>query len=237
MRFDVLALHPDQVRHPLSTSVIGRAIEAGTVSVNVHDIRDHGIGRHRTVDDAPYGGGAGMVMRVDVVAAAIDAVRTPETHVVLLSAGGVRFSQRVAERYAGLPALVLVCGHYEGIDARIEGLVDEELSIGDFVLTGGEMAAVVVVDAVARLVPGVLHNAASPVDESFARGLLEYPQYTRPRSFRGTDVPEILLSGHHAKVEAWRRAEAERRTRERRPDLWAAAVAAGRPVDGTEGPD
>lgn len=237
----MLALHPEMVRGPLGGSIVGRGIAAGAVEVHVHDIRDHGLGRHRSVDDTPYGGGAGMVMRVDVVAAALDAVRAAGgvdgARVVLLSASGQRFDQRVAERYAKLPGLVLVCGHYEGVDARVEALVDEELSLGDFVLTGGEVAAVAVVDAVARLVPGVLGNAASPVDESFAAGLLEYPQYTRPRTFRGVEVPEVLVSGHHAKVEAWRKDQARRRTRTRRPDLWAAAVASGAAVDDGDAPD
>lgn len=241
MRFDVLALHPDMVRGPLGGSILGRAIAAGAIELRVHDIRDHGLGRHRSVDDAPYGGGAGMVMRVDVVAAALDAVRAAGgvdgARVVLLSASGQRFDQRVAERYARLPGLILVCGHYEGVDARVEGLVDEELSLGDFVLTGGEVAAVAVVDAVARLVPGVLGNAASPADESFTAGLLEYPQYTRPRMFRGVEVPEVLVSGHHAKVAAWRKDQARRRTRARRPDLWAAAVASGGAVDDGDAPD
>jgi tRNA (guanine37-N1)-methyltransferase len=219
-RYDVLTVHPELVRGPLTGSILGRAAAAGLIQVGVHDLREHGLGRHRSVDDTPYGGGAGMVMRVDVVAAGIDAVRTPESHVVLLSAAGRRFDQQAARRLSLLPHLVLVCGHYEGVDARVESLVDEEISIGDFVLTGGEIAAAAVVDAVARLVPGVLGNEASPQDESFAAGLLEYPQYTRPREFRGLEVPEVLLSGHHAKIEAWRRQQAVARTRARRPDLW-----------------
>ncbi|MEQ1567752.1 MAG: tRNA (guanosine(37)-N1)-methyltransferase TrmD [Myxococcota bacterium] len=220
-RYDVLTVHPEMVLGPLTGSILGRAIAAGSIQVAAYDLRQHGLGRHRSVDDTPYGGGAGMVMRVDVVAAAIAAVRTAESHVVLMSAAGRRFDQAAAARLATLPHLVLVCGHYEGIDARVEALVDEELSIGDFVLTGGEIAACAVVDAVARLVPGVLHNADSPRDESFADGLLEYPQYTRPREFGGVEVPEVLLSGHHARIEAWRRAQAKERTQARRPDLLA----------------
>ncbi|MEZ4235998.1 MAG: tRNA (guanosine(37)-N1)-methyltransferase TrmD [Myxococcota bacterium] len=220
-RYDVLTLHPELVSGPLGGSVIGRAVAAGLLDLRVYDIRNHGLGRHRSVDDTPYGGGAGMVLRVDVVAAAIDAVRTPEARVILMSAAGRRFDQAHARRLAALPHLVFVCGHYEGVDARVEALVDEELSLGDFVMTGGEIAAVAMIDAAARLVPGVLGNADSPVEESFAQGLLEYPQYTRPRAFQGMEVPEILLSGHHARITAWRRAEAERRTRERRPDLSA----------------
>jgi tRNA (guanine37-N1)-methyltransferase len=219
-RYDVLTVHPELVRGALTGSILGRAAEAGLVAIGIHDLREHGLGRHRTVDDTPYGGGAGMVMRVDVVAAGIEAVRTPESRVLLMSAGGARFDQAAAQRLSALPHLILVCGHYEGIDARIEALVDEEVSIGDFVLTGGEIAATAVVDAVARLIPGVLHNADSPLDESFATGLLEYPHYTRPREFRGVAVPEVLFSGHHAKIDAWRREQAEARTRLRRPDLW-----------------
>lgn len=222
MRFDVLTLHPDQVAGPLSTSILGRAVDQGVIEVGVYDIRTHGHGRHRTVDDTPYGGGAGMVMRVDVVVAAIEAVRRTDSHVVLLAAQGPRFVQARAQSLSGLSHLVLVCGHYEGLDARVEAYVDEIVSIGDFVLTGGEIAAVAVVDAVARLVPGVLGNAASPLDESFSHGLLEYPQYTRPAEFRGARVPDVLVSGHHAKIERWRHEQSVALTRTRRPDLFEA---------------
>jgi tRNA (guanine37-N1)-methyltransferase len=223
VRFDVLTVHPDLVAGPLSGSMVGRAVASGVIELGVYDIRQHGLGRHRSVDDAPYGGGAGMVMRVDVLAAAIDAVRRPGSRVILLSAGGRRFDQARARALAAETHLVLVCGHYEGVDARVEGLVDEEISLGDFVLTGGEIAAAAIVDAVARLVPGVLGNAASSQDESFTTPLLEYPQYTRPREFRGVEVPEVLLSGHHRQIDRWRRAEALRRTRDRRPDLLGAS--------------
>jgi tRNA (guanine37-N1)-methyltransferase len=232
MRFDVLTLHPDLVQAPLHTSVLGRAVTDGTIEVGVHNIRDHGLGKHRVVDDTPYGGGPGMVMRVDVVAASISTVRRPESRVLLMSAAGARFDQAMARRLSAEKHLVLVCGHYEGIDARVEPLCDELVSVGDFVLTGGELAALVIVDAVARLVPGVLGNDQSPVDESFTSGLLEYPQYTRPREFQGVEVPEILLSGHHAQIETWRRAQSEARTRAQRPDLWAAYQAARSVVDG-----
>jgi tRNA (guanine37-N1)-methyltransferase len=225
MRFDVLTLHPDLVQAPLHTSVLGRAVTDGTIEVGVHNIRDHGLGKHRVVDDTPYGGGPGMVMRVDVVAASIAAVRRPESRVLLMSAAGTRFDQAMARRLSAESHLVLVCGHYEGVDARVEPLCDELVSIGDFVLTGGELAALVIVDAVARLLPGVLGNEQSPLDESFTSGLLEYPQYTRPRAFEGVEVPEILLSGHHAQIEAWRRARSQERTRAHRPDLWAAHLA------------
>lgn len=231
-RFDLLTLHPEMVRGPLSGSILGRAIEAGLLSVGVCDIREHGIGKHRTVDDTPYGGGPGMVMRADVVAAAIASVRQEGSRVLLMSASGARFDQAAARRLSRERHIVLVCGHYEGIDARIEPLCDELLSIGDFVLTGGELASLVVIDAVARLKPGVLGNAQSPVDESFAEGLLEYPQYTRPREFGGVAVPEILLSGHHAQIEAWRRRQAIERTRLHRPDLLAAWSAQARLDEG-----
>lgn len=220
MRIDVLTLFPQMVEPPLRMSILGRGQAAGAFTLGVHDIRAHGIGRHKVVDDTPYGGGSGMVMRVDVLDAAITAVRGPASRVVLLDPGGRRFDQRIAEEYAALEHLVLVCGHYEGVDARArEHLVDECLSIGDFVLTGGELGAMVVVDAVARLLPGVLGNDASAADESFTSGLLEYPHYTRPRSYRGWDVPDMLLSGHHANVDAWRREQARARTLRERPDL------------------
>ncbi|MFT4626022.1 MAG: tRNA (guanine37-N1)-methyltransferase [Myxococcota bacterium] len=222
-RFDILTLHPEMVRAPLLSSVIGRAVDRQLVDVRVFDIREHATDRHRSVDDSPYGGGAGMVMKVDVVAAAIEATRGTTGRVVHLTPGGVPFTQAHARRLLDHPHLVLLCGHYEGVDARVDTVVDEEISLGDFVLTGGEIAACAVVDAVARLVPGVLGNAASPDDESFTAGLLEYPQYTRPRVWRGLEVPEVLLSGHHRRIGAWRREQALARTRDRRPDLWAAA--------------
>jgi tRNA (guanine37-N1)-methyltransferase len=220
MRFDVLTLFPEMVEGPLRHSMIGRGIEAGRLELGVHDIRTHGLGRHRTVDDAPFGGGSGMVMRVDVLDPAIAAVRRPDSHVVLFEPSGARFDQRMAERFATLPHLVLICGHYEGIDARVrEHLVDETVSIGDYVLTGGEYAALVVVDATARLLPGVLGNATSAMDESFSSGTLEYPHYTRPREYRGWPVPDVLLSGNHGKVEKWRREQSLLRTAAIRPDL------------------
>jgi tRNA (guanine37-N1)-methyltransferase len=222
MRFDVLTLFPSMVEGPLRHSILGRALEAGHFELGVHDIRAHGIGRHKVVDDTPYGGGSGMVMRADVVDAALAAVRRPDSLVLLTDPSGRRFDQAMARELSALPHIVLVCGHYEGIDARVrEHLVDGCVSIGDFVLTGGEYAAMVVVDATARLLPGVLGNADSLRDESFGagRGLLEYPHYTRPRSYRGWDVPDVLVSGHHARVEAWRRSEARARTEALRPDL------------------
>ncbi|MCB9674333.1 MAG: tRNA (guanosine(37)-N1)-methyltransferase TrmD [Alphaproteobacteria bacterium] len=225
MRFDVLTLHPDMVMAPLSTSMIGRARDAGLLEVAAHDIRDHATDRWKTVDDTPYGGGAGMVMKVDIVAAAIEAVRTDASRVLLTSPAGRPITQADCIRWSKLEHVVIVTGHYEGIDARIESLVDEEVSLGDFVLTGGEIAAIAIVDAVGRLVPGVLGNADSAADESFSQGLLEYPQYTRPREFRGMEVPEVLVSGHHGRIAVWREERSRERTRERRPDLWEAWLA------------
>lgn len=220
-RIDILTLHPDIVRGGLLGSVIGRAVQAGTVEVGVHDIRDQATDRHRTVDDTPYGGGAGMVLKVDVVAAALRAVRRPDSLVLLTSPAGRRFDQAWAADLATRPHIVVLCGHYEGIDARIEALVDETVSLGDFVLTGGEIAACAIADATLRLVPGVLGNRASAVEESFADDLLEHPQYTRPLSFEGVAVPDVLLSGHHGRIAAWRLDQARARTRATRPDLWA----------------
>ena len=220
MQFDVLTLHPDLCRSPLEHSIIGRAREKELIAVGLHDIRAHGLGNYRQCDDEPYGGGSGMVLRVDVLDAAIAALRREESHVVLLDAAGAPFRQATAQRFSTLSHLVLVCGHYEGVDHRVqEQLVDEVISVGDYVLTGGELPALLVVDAVARLLPGVLGCAHSKVEESFQGDLLEYPQYTRPREHRGWAVPDVLLSGHHAKIEAWRREQALARTRALRPDL------------------
>ncbi len=231
-RYDVLTLHPELVQGPLTSSILGRAGERGLIEARAHDIRDFAEGKHRQADDGPYGGGAGMVMKVDVVARAVRAVKGEGSYVLLTGPSGTPFTQEVAQRLVSHDHLVFVCGHYEGIDARIESLVDEVVSLGDFVLTGGEIAACAVIDAVARLVPGVLGNAASPEDESFSDGLLEYPQYTRPREWEGLEVPDVLLSGHHGQIEAWRRARARTLTAERRPDLWRAwCLRHGRSVD------
>lgn len=220
LKIDILTLFPGMVEPALRGSILARAEKAGVWALGVYDIREHGIGRHKTVDDTPYGGGSGMLMRVDVVTAAIESVRQPQSRVILLDAGGTTLTHAVAKRLAAETHLVLVCGHYEGVDARVQPLViDEVLSIGDFVLTGGELAACVVTDAVVRLLPGALGDDHSAVDESFAAGLLEYPHYTRPAEFRGLRVPDVLVSGHHGKVAEWRRAEAIKRTRESRPDL------------------
>jgi len=201
-----------------------RARELGVLEVSLHQLRDYATDRHGTVDDVPYGGGHGMVLKVEPLARAIEHVTAAGTmRRVLLSARGRPLTQAWVERAATEPALLLVCGRYEGVDERVLGWVDEELSIGDYVLSGGETAAVVVIDAIARLLPGALGNAASSLDESFSAGLLEYPQYTRPPEFRGRRVPDVLLGGDHGAIARWRRAEALRRTAERRPDLLATA--------------
>ena len=220
MRFDVLTLFPEMIEAPLGASILGRARKAGAFELGVVPMRPFGLGRHLSVDDAPFGGGSGMVMRVDVVATALATVRRADSTVVLFEPSGRRFDQATARRYAQLPHLVLLCGHYEGQDARVRAsLVDETISIGDYVLTGGEYAAAVVVDAVARLLPGVLGNSASAADESFTHDRLEYPQYTRPRVWEGQAVPDVLLSGNHAAVDAWRRRQSDALTRAVRPDL------------------
>ncbi len=218
MRFDVVTLFPEMIEVPLRTSIIGRAVEAGLISLGIHELRDHGLGRHRSVDDYPYGGGAGMVMRPEPLFAAVEPLRAAGANVILLDPAGERLTDALARELSTLPHLALVCGRYEGIDERIRTLVDREVSIGDYVVTGGELPALVLIDAVARLVLGVIAEASHEGD-SFAAGLLEHPQYTRPEEFRGMRVPPVLLSGHHGEVEAWRRREALRRTRDRRPDL------------------
>lgn len=220
LEIDVLALFPAMVEGPLSESIPGRIREQGLAVVRVHDLRRWGLGRHRSVDDAPYGGGAGMVLRPEPVAAAIGELRRPDTLVVLLDPGGEPFRQARAHDLAARTHLLLVCPRYEGVDDRIRDLVDLELSIGDYVLTGGELAALVVIDVVIRLLPGAL-DPASTEEESFTAGLLEYPQYTRPATFGGRSVPPILVSGDHAAVRRWRRREALRRTARQRPDLLA----------------
>ena len=220
---DVLTLFPKMFESPFAESIVARARAAGQIELAVHDIREWATDRHHVVDDAPYGGGAGMVLKPEPLAKAIREVKGADGHVVLLSAQGKVFDQAAARRLAELPHLVLVCGHYEGVDERvIEADVDEELSIGDFVLTGGELAAMVVIDAVTRLVPDVI-EAESLTHESHTEGLLEGPHYTRPPEFEGKKVPAVLMSGDHGAVAKWRRAESIRRTAERRPDLLGGA--------------
>jgi tRNA (guanine37-N1)-methyltransferase len=218
LEIDVLTLFPEMITAPLAASIPGRIQERGIATVRTHDLRQWGLGRHRSVDDAPYGGGAGMVMRPEPIAAGLDTVRRPDSLVVLLDPAGEPFGQARARDLAGRTHLVLVCARYEGVDERVRSLVDLELSIGDYVLTGGELPALVVIDAVIRLLPGAIDDA-STTEESFAAGLLEYPQYTRPPSFRGVDVPPILTSGDHGAVARWREEQARARTLERRPDL------------------
>jgi tRNA (guanine37-N1)-methyltransferase len=223
---DVITIFPEWVRSGLGYSIVGRAQEAGYVQVRVHDLRDWTADRHRSTDDTPYGGGAGMVMRPGPLFAAVEGMApSAETRVVLLSPQGETLRQDKARELSQAPHLVLLCGHYEGFDERVRRhLATDELSIGDYVLTGGELPALVVIDAVTRLLPGVLGNAESAEADSFSEGLLEYPHYTRPAAFRGWSVPDVLLSGHHAEIARWRRKEQFRRTRERRPDLWAEFV-------------
>jgi len=218
LRIDVVTIFPELFPGPLGASVTGRALERGLATLEAHDLRRWGLGRHRSVDDYPYGGGAGMVLRPEPIAGALDELAEDQTTRILLDPGGRRFEQSLASELAGQTHLLLVCPRYEGVDERVRKMVDLELSIGDYVLTGGELAAMVVIDAVLRLLPGAI-DAASPIDESFSAGLLEYPQYTRPPDFRGQAVPEILLSGDHGAVERWRREQALERTRRQRPDL------------------
>jgi tRNA (guanine37-N1)-methyltransferase len=218
LEIDVLTLFPRMLEGPLAESIPGRIREQGLAQIRIHDLREWGIGRHRSVDDAPYGGGAGMVLRPEPVAAALDALRRPESAVILLDPAGVPFRQAIAVDLAARRHLLLVCPRYEGIDDRIRDLVDLELTIGDYVLSGGEIPALVVIDAVIRLLPGAI-DSASTVEESFSRGLLEYPQYTRPATFRDRAVPDVLVGGNHEAVRRWRVEAALRRTIERRPDL------------------
>lgn len=237
MIFDIITIFPGFFSALPGFGVTGRALASGLVEVRAHDLRDYTDDRHRTTDDSPYGGGCGMVMKVEPVARAIEAVRgggagkrSPECgvsvdaaangcRVLLTTPQGVPFTQAMARELSGLQRLVIVCGRYEGVDERIRGLVDMEVSIGDYVLTGGEIPALVIMDAVSRLLPGVLGSEGSKEDDSFSRGLLEYPQYTRPPEFRGRRVPDVLLSGDHARIERYRKTESIRRTLEKRPEL------------------
>ncbi len=222
MRVDIVSIFPEALV-PLAVSIIGRARERGLIEIGVHDLRDFTTDRHRQVDDVSYGGGPGMVMKPEPFFAAVEALRPqggPPPRILLTSPQGRRFDQRAAERLAGEAHLIVLCGRYEGVDERVAaGLGAEEFSIGDYVLTGGELAAMVIVDATARLVPGVVGDERSVAADSFTSGLLDYPHYTRPAEFRGLRVPEVLLSGHHEKIRRWRRREQLRRTLARRPDL------------------
>lgn len=220
MRVDILTLFPEICRAPLSESMMKRAQECGALELRIHNIRDWATDKHRTVDDAPFGGGQGMVMKPEPIFAAVEQLRTANARVLLMTPQGKQFDQRHAGDVSRQQHLIVICGHYEGIDQRVvEHLVDEEISIGDYVLTNGAIAAVVVVDAVVRLLPGVLGDEQSAHDDSFSSGLLEAPQYTRPAEFRGWKVPDVLLSGNHAEIAAWRKHEGLKRTHANRPDL------------------
>ena len=232
MHFDIFTLFPGMFAGVFAESIIMRAQEAGRVSIAIHNIRDYAEGKHRITDDTPYGGGGGMVMKPEPIFRAVEAVLgldegtppPPSTSIILLTPQGRLFTQTVAKELARHERLALICGHYEGVDERVRQLlVTDEISIGDYVLSGGEIAAMVVVDAVTRLLPGVLGHPAATIQDSHAAGLLEHPHYTRPVEFRGHRVPEVLLSGHHAEIARWRRRESLRRTLERRPDLLARA--------------
>mgnify|MGYP000330213855 FL=1 len=223
MRIDIVTIFPEAFA-PLDLSILGRARAAGIVDIRVHNLRDFTTDRHRTVDDYPYGGGAGMVMKPEPFFAAVEAImreaRTSRPRIILTTPQGRLFTQEIARELASWDHLILLCGHYEGVDERVaQGLATDEISIGDYVLTGGELAAMVIVDAVVRLIPGVVGEEESVRQDSFSEGLLDYPQYTRPPEFRGMRVPEVLLSGHHEQIRRWRRKEALRRTLLRRPDL------------------
>ena len=222
LRFDIVSIFPGMFASPFGESIIQRAREAGLLDIHVHYLRDYSLNKHRKVDDSPFGGGVGMVMNVEPIARAITAVKkeVPETRTILLSPGGRPFDQEKAWELSSLPSLTLICGRYEGIDERIRlHYVDEEISIGDYVLTGGELPAMVLVEAISRLLPGVLGDPESVVEESFHDDLLEYPQYTRPRDYEGLKVPEILVSGDPKKIRDWQKAEALKKTAQVRPDL------------------
>lgn len=230
MRVDIVTIFPEMVRQAASASILGRAQQSGALDLRVHDLRDYAEGRHRSTDDTPFGGGAGMVMLPGPLFSCVETITADADEpvpVILMAPDGERFTQPVARELSRLPRYVILCGHYEGVDERVrESLVTRELSIGDYVLTGGELPALVILDAATRLLPGALGNADSPHEESFGTGeagaeqLLEYPHYTRPAEFRGARVPDILVSGHHGNIAKWRRQQALARTRERRPDLW-----------------
>jgi tRNA (guanine37-N1)-methyltransferase len=223
VKFDIVTIFPRMVEASLGEGIVGRAIQRGVLDLKVHDLRDYTADRHRTVDDVPFGGGAGMVMKPEPLFRAVQAIRERRGGpgaVILTSPDGRRFTHGEAERLSRLDHVVVLCGRYEGVDARVrEHLATEALSIGDFVVSGGELPALVIVDAVARLIPGVVGDQANVADDSFASGLLDFPQYTRPAEFEGLGVPPVLLSGHHAAIQRWRRREALKRTLEERPDL------------------
>lgn len=222
IRFDVLSIFPEMFSSPLNFSLLKKAQEKGLINICLHDIRNWASDKHRMTDDAPFGGGCGMVMKVEPVERALAEIknRVGESQVILMTPQGETFNHKIATELASERQIVIICGRYEGVDERIRTyLVDREISIGDFILTGGELSALVLIDAVSRLIPGVLGNADSPAGESFSNGLLEYPQYTRPANYKNWSVPEVLMSGNHAEIERWRRRESLKRTCKRRPDL------------------
>ena len=235
MRVDIVTLFPELFEPFVRTSFVGRGVAGGQLAVRLRSPREFGLGKHKSVDDTPYGGGSGMVMRVDVLAACMDALDAEaeaageaRAHRVLMTPQGRPFAQPIAQALAETPAIMLICGRYEGFDERVRSFVDQEISLGDFVMTGGEVAAMAIVEATVRLLPGVLGNAESTREESHGEdGMLEYPQYTRPVEFRGLVVPEVLASGNHAHIAKWRHAQALERTRTRRPDLLSRITAAG----------
>jgi tRNA (guanine37-N1)-methyltransferase len=234
-RATVLTIFPEMFPGPLGVSLAGKALSAGLWALDASDIRDHATDKHRSVDDTPAGGGPGMVLRADVLARALDAAGGESRPRLLMSPRGKPLTQARVEALAAGPGAVIVCGRFEGVDERlIEARGLEEVSLGDFVLSGGELAAMALIDACVRLLPGVMGKEASGAEESFSNGLLEYPQYTRPAAWEDRTIPEVLLSGDHAKIAAWRRAEAERLTRERRPDLWGVYGAQGQPGQKTK---
>jgi len=218
LRIDVVTIFPELFPGPLGASIPGRALERGLATLTAHDLREWGLGRHRSVDDYPYGGGVGMIMRPEPIHAALAALADARTTRILLDPGGVPFNQNLARELAVREHLLFVCPRYEGVDHRVRSMVDLEISVGDYVVSGGELPAMIVIDAILRLLPGAI-DAQSPVDESFASGELEYPQYTRPPEFEGMRVPDVLVSGHHAQIEKWKRDEARQRTKANRPDL------------------
>jgi tRNA (guanine37-N1)-methyltransferase len=219
MKIDVLTLFPEMFSGPLDVSMVARARKAGLLDLQIRNLRDWTHDRHKTVDDRPFGGGPGMVLKPEPIFEAVEALAGEKTRVLMMAPTGRVFTQAVARELATEEHLLFLCGSYEGFDERIRTLIDDELSIGDYVLTNGGLPAMVVIDAVTRLIPGVLGDDESAHDESFSHGLLEYPHYTRPAEFRGMKVPDVLLSGNHAEIEKWRREQAKQRTRERRPDL------------------
>ena len=221
MKIDIITLFPDMFKGPFDMSMLWKAKERNLVEINIHDLRQFGIGPRRQVDDTPYGGGDGMLLKPEPMFAAVEHAKAanPQAKVIILTPSGKKYDQKAAQELAKAEGLILICGHYEGFDERILTLADMELSIGDYVLTGGELPAMVVVDSVVRLIPGVLGGEASAHDESFSDGLLEYPHYTRPVEFRGMKVPEVLQNGHHAEIAKWRAEQARSKTQKNRPDL------------------